>query len=414
MAQRADFVSETAVRIMMRYQWAMVLYYSVHIIECNEPYCPTLMINGPTMWVNPVFWKALTRDQRVTAILHELWHKGLLHNTRMGSRDPNVWNEAGDHVINIMLTKSKCTPLTNIVIPGTRWDRKNPFNWCCDMQYDGKTTEQVYDLLMKKYQGQKQNPGQQSAKMIGPMKDVLPFGKDGEGNTVNKDGDPIKDGKGQPIDIEVVKEFERGVRSEMERARTMAKMAGKGSIDFDAVIGAMNHVKIPWQDELFEYLTSFSTSEFSYDRYERRAYVVSGFIAPDRYTPAMGGILVSVDESGSTLPSLPLFKMHFQDIVRMLQPEWVEVLYHTDQILGKPERFERGEVDIELRHKGTGGTSFKPTMDYIEEMAEKPAVVICLTDLEGDNTEEDPGVPVVWACSEDTTEHKFGRVISIQ
>lgn len=419
MAQRAEFVGETAVRMMMRYAWAMVLYYSVHIIEENGAWNPTLCINGKTMWVNLNFWRALTRDQRMTAILHELWHKALMHCTRMGNRNPFIWNRAGDFVINLMLVDSGCAPLTNIYVPGTQWAKK-PFNWCYDTKYRGMTTEQVYDALIKEAEKQQKNMDEladECEDALGPMVDVIPFGKDKNGKPVDGQGDaqPEKQPDGQPTmpSMDEIKEFEQQVRKEVERARTMAKMAGKGSIDFDAIIGAMNNVKIPWQDALYEYLNSFTSAEFSYHRYDRRAYLTSGFIAPDLYTPAMGPILVMVDESGSTQDAIPVFNTHFKDIVTMVKPEWVEVRYHTDKLLKHSQRFERGEVEVELRHVGTGGTSFKPGCDYIREMEEKPAVVVWLTDLYGDDKESDPGVPVVWACCTDVKEHKFGRVISI-
>lgn len=395
----AEYVSETAVRMMMRTPHMMVPYYSVCVLDSDR--VPTAAINGTTMWINRKFYDCLNREQRLTMMCHELWHKMLLHNTRCGLRDPDVFNEAGDHVINITLTKNNFAPLVNIHLPDG-----STFNWVCDMKYDGWTTEQVYDDLMK-------NGGRKGG--CGQMRDVLVIGTDPDGNPCDAEGKPNGHHDGKTMH-EVVVEFEAKVRKEMQRAATMARMAGRGMFGFDMALDEIDHVKVPWYDVLQEYYQSMCTSDFSYARYDRRAFVTSGFIAPDLYTPQMGGIVMFTDCSGSVSnEALRTVNMHQKDLLRAARPAWIEVGYFCDKIIGDPVRYEKGEYeDMNIRRKGSGGTCFAPAMDYVRDMEEKPALLIMLTDLEGDGTEEDPGVPVIWLCVSDIQTAKFGTVLNVE
>src|SRR5574337_917215 len=134
-------MSETAVRLALRVQYIMGLYYSLQFYEDES--IPTLCVNGVACWVNPKFWNQLTRDQKLTATAHEIGYKMLLHPTRRGGRDPFIWNVAGDYVINLMLVESGFVPLKDMTIDGKPW------SWCCDEKYAGMTTEQVYDAIIK-------------------------------------------------------------------------------------------------------------------------------------------------------------------------------------------------------------------------------------------------------------------------
>ena len=64
---------------------------------------PTAATNGKHILYNPDFCKGLNNDNLVFLIAHEVMHPALDHITRVGERDPERWNYAGDTVINPML-----------------------------------------------------------------------------------------------------------------------------------------------------------------------------------------------------------------------------------------------------------------------------------------------------------------------
>jgi predicted metal-dependent peptidase len=483
-------MGETAVRLLLRMPYVMVVYYSLQIYKSDK--IETLAINGVAMWVNPKFWAQLDRDQKVTAVAHELGHKMLMHPTRRGERNQLVYNVAGDHVINLMLTDNGFKPLTGMTINGEPW------SWCCDHKYRGMTTEAVYDALMQELsepdqptgEGDQDDEGdeegdeegsqsgqddgeegeeggsdsesgadadgdvddtgtggtgadddgasgvpgtgssnrgtgggaadeedrerdtQQSpeseaaAKQLGPMRDLLDFGTDPEGN-------PYQD----PEKFETPRDFEQRMRKELREAEMQAKMHGNVPGWLERVIGNAEHSKIDWREVVAEYLRGMTQSDYSWARMNRREFYKTRAIAPDLYQPSMGGILLLVDCSGSISGhTLGSFSKRYREILEEIKPAWVQVVY-WDTIPYPPyDRFERGEFDEDtsrLKPRGGGGTTFEWAADLIEDMDELPEVAMCLTDLYIGDFGREPVVPMLWLVTGEVESAPYGVVINI-
>ena len=78
---------------------------------------------------------SLTKEERIFLLAHEVMHVALLHPVRKGDRNHKIWNIAGDFVINNEL---KSSGLGSV-----------PDSALVNEKYEGMTTEQVYDELMK-------------------------------------------------------------------------------------------------------------------------------------------------------------------------------------------------------------------------------------------------------------------------
>ena len=75
--------------------------------------------------------------------------------------------------------------------------------------------------------------------------------------------------------------------------------------------------------------------------------------------------------------------------------------------------FERGE-DFELRDHKSGGTSFKPPFEYVDDNGITPVGLIYLTDLYGDFPDHPPGYPVMWWINSTCTDTPpFGHVVHL-
>jgi predicted metal-dependent peptidase len=500
--------SESAVKLMLRVPYIMVLFYSLTFYISKK--IQTLAVNGVACWVNPAFWAQLTREQRLTAIAHEIGHKMLMHPTRRGARDRVLWNMAGDYVINLMLVESGFAPLANLVIDGKAW------SWLYDIKYAGMTTEQVYDALLKEIddeageeEGQEpgedagpegsgdggdtespddtgsddgsggeedgdadggdtgENPdgdaeggdggvprqggdvqrtgkgksgtgagvqprdgcgevpdggdgeaadgqhgaGQSAAhrraeERLGPMRDLLDFGEDPE-------GEPYEDPDRPP---ESAAEFEERMKQELAAAESVAKMQGNVPGWMQRVMENSQHSKVPWPEILEQYLKNMTQADYSWRRWNKREYVKIGILSPDLYEPAMGGMVLFVDCSGSIGGrELSQFGGHFRDVLEQVKPKWVEVVYFDTQSYAPFDRFERAEFDEDtsrLKPKGGGGTSFTFFAQHIDEMDEQPEVAMCLTDMYGTFGRE-TSVPMLWLSNSSVEEAPYGAVISI-
>lgn len=95
---------------------------------------PTAAVDGISLFINPDFFKDMTREQCRFVIYHEIMHCALLHFTRLGGRDPERFNVAGDYEINLLLANAGFGS-EKIV---------NELNGLFDRKYEKMNTEQIY------------------------------------------------------------------------------------------------------------------------------------------------------------------------------------------------------------------------------------------------------------------------------
>jgi len=406
--KKFEGASETAVRLMLRYPWFMGLYYSMNLYELpgDGPYT-TLCTNGVSMWIHRGFWDQLNRDQRMTAVAHEMGHKMYLHTTRCGDRNKFVWNIAGDHRINLDLVASGFTPLENLTINGKPW------SWCCDKKYadDAKwTTEAIYDDIYKELEkkcGKGGDVGDMAKDIIGDAFDIGDFGRAPDGSKDETEGAGGKD--------ESPEQFEQRVRKELRESEQQAKIAGNCPAWMKRMIANADNIKVNWFDVLEQFMRALVIADYSWARFSRREWVKTGVLSPDMYTPAMGGVVLFVDCSGSTSSLMGMFLSHFKDIIEQVKPKWVDVRYFETQVNHSlDERFERGDVDVKIQPYGGGGTAVHWLADEIEALEEKPEVALVLTDMYVGDMGREPDLPVVWLSASDIVEAKYGSVISIR
>ena len=436
--------ADTAVRMMLRVPYMMVLYYSMTIYEDSSPDNPTLCVNGVSVWVNPRFWNQLSREQKLTAMVHEVFHKMLLHNSRRRGRDPYMWNVAGDQYINNRLVAMHFAPLQNLTIDGKPW------SWICDAKYaDPKwTTESIYDDMCKEAEqehekrkaqesaagagedpdeaaadesaesgaeeadageaesGAEETPrragSEEAEKRLGPMHDVRDYGE-------------APDGSDDPNAEELPEQFEDRVRKELKDAEAEAKRKGNVPGWLERVVGHAFHVKANWYDVLYEHLKDMSKADYSWRRWSKRDFMRTGCIGPDMYQPAMGGVLKFIDTSGSISGSdLAMYDKHMKDVLDQVKPKWVALAYWDTQ-LHRIDKFERYEYDLDttlLKPVGGGGTDFTDWQDVIDELEEQPDVVLAYTDMCATFPKE-LSVPTVWLSTVQQVQGPFGTTIEI-
>ena len=79
---------------------------ALYLQMVEEPEIPTLAVDGVHIYYNPQFILSLSEELVTSAIAHEIMHCVFEHIFRRGSRDPFLWNCAGDYAINLVLADS--------------------------------------------------------------------------------------------------------------------------------------------------------------------------------------------------------------------------------------------------------------------------------------------------------------------
>jgi predicted metal-dependent peptidase len=401
---RTDIASAAAVRISLRHPFWCEVFYSMTIREATPEEAAagiqTEATDGRNLWINKDFWKSIPLDQQVAELVHELFHKILLHNTRRGSRDPYLWNVACDYVINAGMKKM-----------GFNFPTSGDKAWLFDPQYEGALAEQVYADLMKKAKQQPQpKPGQ---------------GQPQQGQGQGMKGQPgvpklapgredLKDAAGCDHP-ETRERIEQEIKAMVDRAVAMAKAMGNLPAGIEKEVAqAGKAAREPWYNHLHRYMQSLAVSEYNWARINRRAMLTHKLFAPLHYSEALGEVRLYIDTSGSCYAAAQQthFAMHLNAILAEAKPRRVVISYFDTKVY-PGEEIEAGTLEVDLRPRGGGGTSFVPIFEDLAEAEVPPDIVIILTDLCGTFPSHEPDCPVMWACTEENEVAPFGETIHV-
>jgi predicted metal-dependent peptidase len=376
-----NIAAAAAVRMTLLYPFWTEIYYSMNVEEATPEQIAggleTQATDGRTIWINREFFTAVPLEQQVTELVHELFHKILLHMTRRGMRDPKLWNIACDHAINTWMKKLSFTI---------------PPDWLCDMRFEGMLAEQIYAILKKENDE---------------------MGGGGQGHQMPKGRLDIKE-PALPSPEEVAK-FEDDIKQLVDKAIANAKAIGKLPAGMEkGTVEAYKPAKEPWYNHLHRYMQSLSLSQYNWARINRRMMITHGVFAPMHYSEALGEVVVALDTSGSCFAAAQQsqFAMHLNAILAEAKPRRVHVVYF-DAKTYPGEVIEAGELEVKTKPSGGGGTDFGPIFDWIDEEGIVPEVSIILTDLLGKFPNEEPEYPVVWANTRPRGRAPFGETIHV-
>lgn len=314
---------------------------------------PTAAVDGTNLFLNPEWIDKLDVDQLIGLLAHEAWHVAFDHMNRLGSRDHKRFNDAADHVINLMLLDN---------------NYKLPDNGLWDSRFKGKSTEQVYDLLPE-------NSPEDKSGMRG---DILPPSADAS-----------------PEEVEAQKQK---VQDIIVQAHTNAGIAGD---DFSNMPGEIKrkldelfNPVLDWRTILQNYMSDFAKEDYSMQRPNRR--FLPDFYLPSLHSEAMGEVAIAVDTSGSVSDEeFTAFIAEIKDIKERLRPTITTVIDFDTQV-NEIVKLTPDQGIEDLQFTGYGGTCLKPVFDYYNE--DVPVVLIVFSDLHCTPIYEDPGYPVIWVC----------------
>lgn len=337
-------------------------------VEARDDLPSVAATDGVHLYYHPEqFAKKLNSAERVFAIVHELLHVILFHNTRRGIRDPQRWNIACDHAVNLLCLEYK------FQVP--KWAYQ-------DAQYRGMTAEQIYDKLPE-------DAGQGSGNsMSGDVMDYDPK---------QNDGKPKGD-------------IEREIAIGTEQAAQAAKAAGQETSGMKRIIGNAQVQREPWYQHLRRWMTSLHTRQYNWSRIDARRAVLHGVVSPQQKAENMGKVVFGVDCSGSiTEKQLSAMGAHISDILKDVTPTAVVIVYFDSKVCHVDE-FTGPDYNVTLEPHGGGGTAFGPVFEYVAELHSDAQVVAMFTDLYGSFGEE-PAMPVLWISQTETVDVPWGELI---
>lgn len=350
---------------------------TIHLDDKKSTTACTDGINN--IWVNPEFADNISVDELCVLYCHEVLHI-ILHTTRGTPKSIRhyVWNIAEDIVINSMILqqletgKSRLSTidLTSKFFTESLWpinnsikvkgfgpiDLSEPSLKAVSIEdVSSKTVADIYRELMK---------------YVPDEEHIVLHGKqpiDSHDSIVDLDSLDDEDR------IKTRERWEQAVMIEVEACRL-----SKGDIPagFENIVKDIREPRISWRTQLCSALTSSIISDTSYTKFSRRSVTLR--------TPLPGyvktglSLLVHIDTSGSTSRYLSEFFSELRGILRTSGRSAVKILQCDSDIQSVEEVSTEQELKFEA--KGFGGTSHKPVIDYVNNMAEPPKILISFTD----------------------------------
>lgn len=324
--------------------------------KVEAEWLPTAATDGRKFYYNPEFIDKLDLDEAVFLVGHEIGHCIYEHFIRRGTRDPKVWNMAGDYKINGMLVQHEIGTTIRAVKP------------LYDTKYatDDWTAELIYEDLIKN-----QAPIEQTLDVHLEMD--------------NGNGDDENDGKGGGIP-KISAEDARALSDELKNAVLQAAQsvgAGKVPADIRRMIGELTEPKMDWRQMLRVSLESTLVSDFTFMRPNRKSQFAN-VVLPGMKRDQQIDICIAIDVSGSISDhDVRDFLSEVQGIMDQFEVYRIQIWCFDTRVSGKDVfTGDDGRFITDFKMTGGGGTDFMCNWHFMEKNEIVPDQFVMFTDGE--------------------------------
>lgn len=386
-------ISKAKARLLLEHPFFATLLIRTEV-KVIEDFPALAATDGEHMYFNAQFLESLTIEDTMAVMCHEVGHDSLLHSIRLGARNADVWNQACDHAINLMLEdqKFKCP-------------KSVPGGWLADPKYKGMSADRIYDDLRRNPPppagGGGGGKGDPSAGQQGKGKPGAPQpGKDW------LHGDVLPS-KAQTPDEQAI--AEQRAKQKVASAANMARMAGKLNGELARMVDECLDAKVSWVDLLRDYLLRVVKAKDNWSRRNRRFDKV---YLPTRRSVTAGPLCFIIDTSGSmNEEDLQKVCSEIAHCAAQTEPESIRVVWADARVAGVQE-FTPDEFSYAaLKPKGGGGTDMRVALSFVEQY--EPQVVILMTDLYSPWPAQAPSFPLITIASTNHTHPDWMHVVRI-
>lgn len=383
----------------------------------EAPHEETMATDGASLFFNPAWVDELTLPELTGVLAHEVMHPALLHHTRRGKRDMELWNAACDYAINPLILAAGLTL---------------PKDGLVDQRFAGMSADKIFSVLdgerpkpQEKPQGGGNGQGQGQGGQPQQASQGKPQdGQAGDSGQGKNQGTPdpgkcgaVRDAPASPGNSIPSEADLTAAEQDMKIALAQAVQAGKaqGNIPggIDRLARGVIAPAVDWRERLRQFFQAIRPDDYRWTPPNRR-YINLGLYLPSLHAESLGEIVIAIDTSGSIgSAELKRFAAEINAVAEDTKPERIHVVY-CDTAVQSVAEFGPDDLPINLASKGGGGTDFRPPFKWVDDQGIDPAAMIYLTDLCSNRFPTDPGYPVLWACTTDLDNAPFGDVIHME
>ena len=353
-----DRLTKARVKMLLKHPFWGNLATRLKLVEDPE-WLATAATDGRHFYYNTPFIDSLDDEELVFLFGHEVGHCIYNHMGRRGDRDPQVWNMAGDYVINDMLIQNNVgRKITKVPI-------------LHDNKYRDMTTEEVYDDLMKNAVKIQMTLDMH---MDGDKDGTEGDGKDGKGS----------DGKSKASGVKIDAETAKKIRDEIKEAvlqSAQAAGAGNTPAGIRRLIQQFTAPKMRWQDMLRIQLESSLKNNYSFMRPSRKAWH-TGAVLPGMLPAEHLDVVIAIDTSGSITEDMVRdFLSEVKGMMEMYTTFSILVFTFDTEVYNPVVFTEDGFEELEdYDVQGGGGTDFDVCYQYMKDNDINPKQFIMFTD----------------------------------
>lgn len=347
---------QARVRMLMRHPFFGQLALRLKLVQADD-WCPTAAVDGRNFYYNSEFVNKLDQDEIVFLVGHELGHCMFEHFLRREERNPQLWNMAGDFVINWILKRERIGTVINKV------------KILLDPKYADWMTEDVYDDLL-----------QNNVKYEDTLDVHLDLSGEGDGQGEGKDGKDGKGNKPSPLSPEERKKLQDELKEAMMQA-AQAAGAGNTPVEIQRMINQLVEPKMDWRQVIRTNIESNIKNDFTFQRPNRKGWHM-GAVLPGMDRDQMIDICLAIDTSGSISNSmLTDFVSEVAGIMEQFGEYRIRIWQFDTAVYGYDEfTHDDGRDMREYEITGGGGTDFTVNWDYMEQEGINPDQFIMFTD----------------------------------
>ena len=396
--------------------WAVPSFSDIWLSMMVDKYCdhawftdkiPTAATDDKYLYINPVWFFALTLDEQLFVACHEVAH-AMFGHAGMGYSlskageiryadgmllpyDGGLMNKAMDFVINDQLVQAKIGSMPEM---GCHWPK----------MINGDMG--VLDAYRVCYKEQQKRDGQGGKPCMsgGDSLPGQPFDKllrpgQGRGKTASK-----------AVSERSNAEWDTTITAAMESA----KLRGQLPANLDRVFNKRLSPKADWRD-LYQLACSRKVGNGKYTWATLDPQLAfRGIGSPGRIAYGCDLVVIAVDTSGSIRQAtLNVFLAETTAFLELVRPRRV-IFVQCDARIHEWEEVDASGDLYDRKLKGGGGSMTEPVFERIEEEQLEPDLVVYLTDLYVSYPKRAPAYPVVWgAVDRDTNVPPFGELVDV-
>ena len=324
---------------------------------------PTAGTDGRRFYYNPAFLKHLSDNEVLFLCGHEVLHCVFDHFNRREDRNPQLYNMAGDYVINMVLADEQVGEVITTV----------PI--LLDYKYKNWTSEEVYDDLFENCQQPKQT--------LDFHFDFDSDGQDGD-STTGQSGDEQKDLEEEFGVGKLSEEEKKQLRDELKEAVIeAANQAGAGNVPagIDRMIKEWTEPKMDWRSVIRAQVESCLKDDYTFMRPSRKSHSTN-CILPGMSRAEKIEVACALDMSGSIGQQQATdFLSEVKGILDQYEDFELSVWCFDTEIYNHAKYTPDNANEIDkYQLQGGGGTDFEVNWKYMTENDIEPKQFIMFTD----------------------------------